>query len=381
MKTNKLFLILIFLFGSLTMFAQDAESIRVGVILDMSGGTSGFGLSTNNGITIAVNEINARGGISGRKLQLYFEDTTGRPETAKQAAYKLTAITKVHAIIGEVASTNSLAAAYEAQEAKIPMITPSSTNPRVTEVGDYIFRVCFIDPFQGNAMARFAFTNLGVRKAVIFRDVNSDYSRGLAKTFDETFQKLGGKVLPEQTYIQTDYTYKTQLRKIRRLKPDAIYLAGYYGQVGIIAKEARQLGMNMPLLGGDGWDSPEIWKLGGTALRNSYITNHFSAEDPAIAIKSFVKKYKSEFNSTPDALAALGYDAVNVLADAISRAGSTDGAKLRDAIAKTKDFQGVTGKITINGSRNAVKPAVILRLDTKRREFVYRSTLPPDPER
>src|SRR5688572_3343036 len=354
------------------------DTIKVGVYGDLTGQTSSFGQSTKNGIELAVEEINAAGGVNGKKIQLIIEDDQGRPEQAKTVVSKLINQDRVQAVLGEVASTNSLAAAPVAQEAKIPMITPSSTNPKVTEVGDYISRVCFIDPFQGSVMAKFAANTLKAKTAAILGDVNSDYSKGLTQFFEEEFTKLGGKILAKEAYTQTDPDFKGQLTKIRNLNPDVIYVPGYYGQVGIIAKQARELDMNMPLLGGDGWDSPELWKLGGAALKNTYISNHYSAENPAPEIQNFVKAYKAKFNVEPDSLAALAYDAAKVLADAIKRAGGTDSAKLKDAINATKGFPGVTGQITIDSGRNAVKPAVVLELDPTAGKFKFKETIAPE---
>ena len=358
--------------------ATSGDTIKVGVYGDLTGQTSSFGQSTKNGIELAVEEINNAGGINGKKIQLIVEDDQGRPEQAKTVVSKLINQDKVQAVLGEVASTNSLAAAPVAQEAKIPMITPSSTNPKVTEVGDYISRVCFIDPFQGAVMAKFAANTLKAKTAAILGDVNSDYSKGLTQFFEEEFSKLGGRVITKEAYTQTDPDFKGQLTKIRNLNPDVLYIPGYYGQVGIIAKQARELDMNMPLLGGDGWDSPELWKLGGAALDNAYISNHYSAENPAPEIQNFVKAYKAKFGVVPDSLAALAYDAAKVLADAIKRAGGTDPAKLRDAINSTKDFKGVTGSITLDSGRNAVKPAVVLDLDPATSAFKFKETIAPE---
>src|SRR5215203_296550 len=354
------------------------DTIRVGVYGDLTGQTSSFGQSTKNGIELAVEEINNAGGVNGKKIQLIVEDDQGRPEQAKTVVSKLINQDKVQAVLGEVASTNSLAAAPVAQEAKIPMITPSSTNVKVTEVGDYISRVCFVDPFQGSVMAKFAANTLKAKTAAILGDVNSDYSKGLTQFFEEEFTKLGGRVVAKEAYTQTDPDFKGQLTKIRNLNPDVIYVPGYYGQVGIIAKQARELDMNMPLLGGDGWDSPELWKLGGASLKNTYISNHYSAENPAPEIQNFVKNYKAKFNVVPDSLAALAYDSAKVLADAIKRAGGTDSAKLRDAINATKDFGGVTGTISINAERNAVKPAVVLEVKPATKQLLPRETIYPE---
>jgi branched-chain amino acid transport system substrate-binding protein len=354
------------------------DTIKIGVYGDMTGPTSSFGQSTKNGIDLAVEEINAAGGVNGKKLLVVSEDDQGRPEQAKTVVSKLLSQDKVQALLGEVASTNSLAAAPVAQEAKIPMITPSSTNVKVTEVGDFISRVCFIDPFQGSVMAKFSANTLKAKTAAILGDVNSDYSKGLTQSFEEEFTRLGGKVVAKEAYTQTDPDFKGQLTKIRNLNPDVIYVPGYYGQVGIIARQARELGMNMPLMGGDGWDSPEIWKLGGDGLKNTFISNHYSAENPAPEIQNFVKAYQAKYKVVPDSLAALAYDAAKVLADAIKRAGGTDSTKLRDAINATKDFPGVTGKITLDAKRNAVKPAVVLELMPSEGKMRFKETVAPE---
>ncbi len=355
------------------------NTIKVGVYGDLTGQTASFGQSTKNGVQLAVDEINAAGGVDGKKIELVIEDDQGQTAIAKTVISKLINQDKVQAVIGEVASSNSLAAAPVAQESKIPMITPSSTNPKVTEVGDYISRVCFIDPFQGSVMAKFATNTLKAKTAAIIGDVNADYSKGLTQFFEEEFTKLGGKIVAKESYAQTDPDFKGQLTKIRQLNPDVIYIPGYYGQVGILAKQARELGMNQPLLGGDGWDSPELWKLGGDALKNAYISNHYSAENPAPEIQNFVKNYTAKFGAAPDSLAALAYDAAKVLADAIKRAGGAgDSAKLKDAINATKNFAGVTGAITLDANRNAVKPAVVLELNPSASKFNFKETIYPE---
>jgi branched-chain amino acid transport system substrate-binding protein len=354
------------------------DPIKVGVYLDLSGQTSSFGQSTKNGIEMARDEINKAGGVNGRQVQLIIEDEQGEPGKVTTVVTKLLRQDQVHALLGEVASTNSLTAAPKAQEAKIPMITPSSTNPEVTRKGDYIFRVCFIDPFQGEVMAKFAANTLKAKRAAILSDFNSDYSKGLTQFFKQSFGKLGGTIVDEKTYTQTDRDFSSQLTSIRSSNPDVIYVPGYYGQVGVIAKQARQQGITVPILGGDGWDAPQLWDLGGEAMNNTFISNHYSIDDPSPEIQKFVADYKGRYNVAPDALAALGYDAMKVLADAIKRAGGTDGAKLRDAIAQTKDFAGVTGRISIDAERNAVKPAVVLELKAQQRAFSYKETIYPE---
>ena len=352
------------------------DEIVVGYYGDLTGRTASFGTSTKNGVEMAVDEINKAGGIMGRKVRVIVEDDQGEPNKAATVVSKLVNQDKVHAVLGEVASSNSLAAAPKAQEAKVPMISPSSTNPAVTQVGDYIFRVCFIDPFQGEVMAKFASNNLKAKKAAILYDFNSDYSRGLREFFTRSFKSLGGQIVEEKSYTQGDRDFSGQLTAIRSANPDVIYVPGYYGEVGVIANQTKQLGIKAPLLGGDGWDSPQLWQLGGAALNGDYISNHYSVDDPSPAIQKFVTDYKGRYNISPDALAALGYDSMKVLASAIERAGGTDSAKLRDAIAQTKNFAGVTGSISIDKDRNAVKPAVVLKLQDQK--FVYDTTIYPE---
>lgn len=350
--------------------------ILVGYYGDLSGRTSNFGQSAKNGVEMAIAELNAAGGVLGRQVKLVAEDDEGRPERATTVATKLIDQDRVIALLGETTSGNTLAAAPKAQAAKVPMISPAATTPAVTEVGDYIFRVCFIDPFQGEVMAKFAANTLKAKTAAIMLDFNSPYSRGLTQFFERSFNKLGGTVIDRQAYTQGDRDYKGQLTAIRSHNPDVIYVPGYYGEVGVIAKQAQQLGIKKPLLGGDGWDAAQLWELGGDALDGDYISNHYSVDDPAPAIQKFVAAFKSRYGIVPDALGALGYDTVMVLADSIKRAGTTAGPQLRDAIAQTKNFPGVTGTITIDDHRNAVKPAVVLKLMGGK--YTYVETIQPE---
>lgn len=354
----------------------DTGTILIGYYGDLSGRTSSFGQSTKNGVEMAADEINKAGGINGRQVKIITEDDQGEPNKAATVVTKLINQDGVKALLGEVASSNSLAAAPKAQEAKVPMISPSSTNPAVTQVGDYIFRVCFIDPFQGEVMAKFSANNLKAKRAAILYDFNSDYSRGLYQFFKRSFTQLGGEIVSEQSYTQGDRDFSGQLTAIRSVNPEVIYVPGYYGEVGVIANQTKQLGIKAPLLGGDGWDAPQLWELGGASLNGNYISNHYSVDDPSPAIQKFVKDYQTRYNILPDALAALGYDSMKVLADAIKRAGGTESAKLRDAIAQTQNFAGVTGAISLNQDRNAVKPAVVLKLQNSK--FVYETTIYPE---
>lgn len=351
--------------------------INIGYFGDLSGPTFNFGQSGKNGVLMAANEINQAGGINGRKIDIILEDDQGSPELAANLANKLTRQDKVAALIAGGASGSSLAAGPIAQSAKVPMISPSSTSPAVTESGDYIFRVCFIDAFQGDVMARFAVSSLSAKKAAILVDFNSPYSRGLTKFFQASFTRLGGQVVSEQSYNQGDTDFKGQLSSIKSAEPDVIYLPGYYGDIAIMARQARQLGITQPFLGGDGWDAPELWPLARESVNGSYITNHYSVEDPSPLVQKFVREYKLQYgNLVPDAHAALAYDAMKFLADAIQRAGTTEAGKLRDALAGTKNFQGVTGIISMDAERNAVKPATILKLENG--TYVYQETIQPE---
>ena len=349
--------------------------ILVGEYGSLTGDKATFGVMTKKGIELATDELNAAGGVLGKKVRVLVEDDQGKPEEAANAVQKLVNQERVVAVLGEVASSNSLAAAPICQQGKVPMISPSSTNPKVTETGDYIFRVCFIDPFQGTVMSKFARNTLKVTSVAILKDMNSDYSVGLAKYFTEDFTKNGGKIVAEESYAQGNNDFRAQLTKIRSSGPQAIYVPGYYTEAALIAKQARELNITIPLMGGDGWDSSKLFEIGGAALNNTYFSNHYSVDDPSPAIQKFVSTFKAKYGEVPDALAALGYDAAKVLYDSMKRAGAPDGSKLRDALAATKEFPGVSGKITIDAQRNAVKPAVVLQV--KDGKLVYVETVNP----
>ncbi len=356
---------------------REERTITIGYFGDLSGPTFNFGQSSRNGAVMAADEINQAGGINRRRIDIVIEDDKGSPEQSAALASKLIYHDKVVAIIAGGASGNSLAAAPIAHAGRVPMISPSATNPAVTEVGEYIFRACFIDPFQGEIMARFAANTLQAEKAAVLLDFNSPYSRDLREFFESSFIQLGGKIVSEQSYHQGDRDFRGQLSAIRTAAPDVIYIPGYYGDVAVIAKQARALGLTQPLLGGDGWDAPELWELGGEALNGSYITNHYSIEDPSPTTETFVRDYKHRYGGlTPDAHAALAYDAMRVLVDAIQRAGTTTSPEIREALAQTENFGGVTGVITVNEQRNAIKPAVILLLKDK--QYIYQETIQPE---
>src|SRR5262245_28478871 len=350
------------------------RTIKIGYFGDLTGPTFNFGQSAINGVLMAASEINQNGGINGRKIDVVIEDDKGSPEEAARLTAKLIDHDKVVAIIAGGTSGNSRAAAPKAQSSHVPFISPSSTDPAVTQVGDYIFRACFVDSFQGEVMASFAAKTLKAQKAAVIFDFNSPYGRGLTSFFAQSFTKFGGRIVSEQTYTQGDADFKGQLSSIRSAEPDVIYIPGYYGDVALIAKQARLLGLTQPLLGADGWDAPELWQLGGDALNGAFISTHYSIDNPSPAIQSFVEQYKQRNgNQLPDAHAALAYDAARLLFDALTRIGSTDSDKLREALAQTKNFAGVTGVISMDADRNAVKPAVVLKLEDLK--FIYQETI------
>jgi branched-chain amino acid transport system substrate-binding protein len=355
----------------------DRSTIKIGYFGDMSGPTFNFGRSAINGVLMAADEINYEGGINGRRIDVVIEDDRGSPEEAARLTAKLIDQDKVIAIIAGGTSGNSRAAAPKAQSSHVPMISSSSTDPAVIQTGDYIFRACFADSFQGEVMASFAANTLKAQTAAILFDFNSPYSRGLTEYFKLSFLKLGGRIVTEQSYAQGDADFKGQLSTIRSAEPDVIYIPGYYLEVAQIAKQARMIGLTQPLLGGDGWDAPELWQLGGDALNGAYISTHYSSDDPSPVIQAFVVGYKQRYgNLLPDAHAALAYDATRLLADAITRAGTTESSPLREALAQTKNFGGVTGVITMDGERNAVKPAVVFKLQDVK--YIYQETIQPE---
>ncbi|MFO1462976.1 MAG: ABC transporter substrate-binding protein [bacterium] len=362
---------------ALSACKKNNNAIPIGVYASLTGTTATFGQSMNEGIQLAVEEVNKSGGLLGKQVETIVEDDQSKPEEAKTAVLKLLKQDQVVALLGEVASSRSLAAAPEAQKNKIPMVSPASTNPKVTEVGDYIFRACFVDTFQGSSMARFAYNDLGLRKVAILYDIKNDYSVGLTEFFEKTFKELGGEIVAKQSYSEGDIEFRAQLTDIKSANPQAIYVPGYYTEVGLIARQARDLGITVPLLGGDGWDSPKTLEIGGAAVEGSYYSNHYSADDPAPMIQDFIKKYQAKYHKVPDAMAVLGYDAAQLLFDAIRRAGDTSGPKIRDALAATQGFQGVSGTLTMDAQRNAKKKIVILKIDGGKVKF--HKSLDPAP--
>ena len=360
-------------------------TIRIGVYGSTTGTTATFGQSTENGVKLAIDEVNAVGGVGGKQLEMFSEDDQSKAEEAATAVQKLINQDQVVALIGEVASSRSLAAAPIAQEAGVPMISPSSTNPEVTRKGNFIFRTCFIDPFQGTVMAIFASQNLGYKRVAILKDIKNDYSVGLAQFFTEEFSgKQGGSITGEQAYSEGDSDFRSQLTALKANNPEAIFVPGYYTEVGSIAIQARELGITAPLLGGDGWVSDQLLKIGGEALNGSYYSNHFALDSPDSSLQGFLSRYRDKFGAQPDAIGGLAYDAARLLADALRRLHETDAAafealdaakssdaeaqraaraKLRDLINGVQAFPGVTGAITFDAERNPVKPAVVIKVE------------------
>jgi len=352
-----------------------ADEIKIGEFASLTGGNASFGQASHKGTALAIEELNASGGVLGKKIQLITEDDqsqAGQPATIVQ---KLIAQDQVVAILGEVASSKSLEAAPICQQNHIPMISPASTNPKVTEIGDYIFRVCFIDPFQGTVMAKFALSR-GWKRIALLTDVKQDYSVGLAEFFTKYFTEHGGEIVKEQKFSSGDKDFKPQLTSLKASRPDAIFVPGYYGEVALIGKQARLLGIKVPLLGGDGWIGDSLLKVAGRALDGSFVSTHFFEKDPSPIVQTFVKKYRARYSGEiPDDMAALGYDSAMILAEAIKRAGTTEEPALRDAIAATKNHPGITGRITLDENRNASKPAVILAI--KNGAFGFEQSVAP----
>lgn len=346
-----------------------ATEIAIGHFASMTGSTAHFGQDTDRGIRLAFEEANAKGGVLGKKLKLVTLDDRGDSAEAANAVTRLIDVEKVSAVLGEVQSSLSLAGGRVAQRRKVPMISPTSTNPKVTEVGDYIFRVCFIDPFQGKVMATFARQNLKFDKVAILKDVKSDYSIGLADAFRKSFTEMGGTVVMEQSYSAGDTDFSAQVTAIRGAGVQSVFVPGYYSEVGTIARTADRLGLKLPLLGGDGWDSPDLFKIGGDAINGSYFSDHFAPDVSTDKSKAFVAAFTTKYGQAPTGLGALGYEAALVLIDALGRAGKTDPTALRDALAATKDFEGVAGKITMDAQRNPLKSAVVLKVEGGKAKF------------
>ena len=348
---------------------KSEKDIKIGLLNEMTGGNATIGTAAANGAKMAIKEINAKGGVLGKQLKAVSADNKSEPAEAANAMTKLLMQDNVVAVTGTFSSSNAIAAASVAESAKKPYLIAGATNPKVTvdpktkKVKKYIYRVCFIDPFQGTVAANFASNNLKATKAAMLIDNSSDYSKGLGEFFQAAFVKAGGTVVANEAYLQKDTDFKATLTKIKAQGADVLFVPGYYEEVGKIVKQAREMGLTMPIVGADGWDSPKLAEIAGEkALNNTFFTNHYSVDDPSEAGKAFVANYTKEFGQKPEALAVLGYDAVYVLVDAIKRANSTDADKIIAALSDTKNFKAVSGITTINASHDADKSAVIIEM-------------------
>lgn len=346
---------------------KKADTIKVGANLEMTGGSASYGISSKNAIELAFKEINEKGGINGKQLELVVADNKSEAAEATNAMQKLVSQDNVVAVIGPNLSSSVIAASAINNSAKVLDIAPMATNPYVTvdqasgKTKDFNYRTCFIDPFQGTVMAKFATAELGVGNAAVLIDNSSDYAKGLAQFFKENFVKEGGAVTAEESYLQKDTDFKATLTKIKATNPDFLYVPGYYQEVGLIVKQARELGMNMPIAGGDGWDSAKMPEIAGAAaLNNTYFPSLYSPEDSSDINKNFVAAYEKAYGQKPDVFAALSYDSALLVAEAIKNAGSTEPAKISEAMAKINGFSGVSGSVTFDDKHNPVKSAVIL---------------------
>jgi len=353
---------------------KQAKELKIGIIAPISGEAATFGESTANGAKLYFDQVNAAGGVEGMKIVYFVEDDKGDPTEGANAYSKLIDQNKVSAIVGTVMSKVSLAGAPIAQNKGVPMISPTSTNPAVTLVGNYIFRACFIDPFQGFVAAKFAYNDLGKKTAAVIYDSGNDYTKGLAEVFRDEFTKMGGKITAFESYAAGTSDFNAQLVKIKATNPDVLFIPNYYNDAGLIAKQAREMGIKAIFLGGDGWDSPDLFKIGGKAIEGGFFVNHFSKDSQLPAAKKFVADYKAKYNKDPDALAALAYEAAMITVDAIKRAKSSDPKAIRDAMEKT-NLETLTGVVKFDQNRNPVKGAVIL--ECKDGQAVYKASVNP----
>jgi branched-chain amino acid transport system substrate-binding protein len=354
------------------------NKVRLGAFMSLTGDTAQYGISALNGMRMAVEEANGAGGAAGRRIELIVQDTRSDAVETEVVVRRLAQEAHVHALIGEVVSSRSLAAARVAQAERVPMLTPSATSPEVTAQGDFIFRSCYTDTFQGAAIAHFAAGALGARRAAVLLDQDQRYSVELARYIREEFARQGGEVVVEQEYREGAADFSVQLAEVGASKPDVIFIPGYYLEAGLLARQAKQIGIDAPLIGGDGWDSPRLYEIGGQALAGDFFSSHFSAEDPDPQVQRFVADYRRLFGSTPDSFAATSYDAARIMLAAIARAPSLERTAIRDSLAATRDFPGVTGNVTFNAERNALKPVVVIRIGDNGKQSVESHVRPED---
>lgn len=346
------------------------SSIRIGEFSSLSGPLAGLGQYTHMGVILAQEELNAAGGVNGRPLEVLVEDTGSKAGTSAPLVRKLIARDEVSALIGEGASGRCLEGAYVAQSSRIPLVTPAATDPQVTAVGDFIFRVCYTDPFQGTVMAKFARKELQLKRMGLLEDAGSPYSSGLIEFFRQRFVAEGGEITGVQRYNSGDKDFRAQLTALKAQHPDGLFAPCYFGEAGLILRQARELGIDLPMLGGDGWEAPELVEIAGTAAEGAMFPVHFSVGSTSAGSRGFVERFNARFHRMPTGVSALGYDAMMLLGDALRRAGSTDGSALREALRTTRGWVGVTGQITMDEQRNAQKPASVVRVKQGRLEFM-----------
>ena len=354
---------------------EKGDTIKIGANLELSGGGASYGQSIIEGMDLALEEINKEG-VDGKKLKIVKYDNKSDAAEATTGAIKLASQDKVDIMVGAATSTNTLAQVQVANDNKVPLITPTGTNETITakdgKVNEYVFRTCFIDPFQGTVAANFAQQELGAKTAAIYIDSSSDYSKGLAASFKEAFTKAGGQIVAEEAFLQKDTDFQSTLTRIKKANPDFVFVPAFYEEVGLIVKQAREAGIDVPVMGGDGWDSPKLIEIAGAeALNNTFITNHYSAGDPEKKIQDFVSAFKKKYkDKSPDAFAALGYDTAYFIADAIKRAGDdATPEKIKNALAETKDLPLVSGNLTMDENHNPVKSAAILKYENGQQVF------------
>ena len=344
----------------LIIFSSTADDLKIGVILPLSGALVSYGKSTLDGIQAGVEKINSAGGINGKKIKLIIEDNKGNPIDAKTAYTRLAASEKVSAIIGPITSTNAKAVRRTAKKLKVPMISPTATNDKITLKNPYVFRACFNDSFQGRIVATYAAKNLKAKTAAIMTDMNSDYSKGLAKNFKKYFQEAGGKVVAEEGYRQKDTEFGVQLKNIKKSNAEVLFIPGYPPELPLIIKQSKVIGYKGRLCGADGWDSSDVIKGSGDNISGSFIVGGFSKDEQRDAVKSFINEFKTKTQKTPGTFEALGYDSILLIAEAAKK--GTTPEDIKNGLLTVKDFEAVTGKITITEDGDAEKSAVIMEI-------------------
>lgn len=358
---------------------KETNDIRIGVNAEITGSKPTVGDSCKNAAQLLVTQVNADGGLKvGDKkwpVTLFIEDNEDKPESAAAVAKKLISQNNVLAILGPNASGNAIPAARICEDAKVIMITPWSTNPKTTENMKYVFRACFVDDFQGQVMAKFARDNLKANTAAVLYDVASEYNKGIAEIFKKEFEAMGGKVVAFESYTKDDKDFSSQLTKIKAANPDVLFLPNYYNEVPLQVQQARRLGLTCAIIGSDSWGSDELLKLGGKDLEGCFFSTHYAPDIATPEAQKFIKEYEAKYGKKPDDVAALTYDSLNLLLTAISKAGSLDRQKVRDALANITEFEGVTGKMKFKGTGDPIKSAVIIQI--KDGKFTYFDSVAP----